>query len=197
MKIFQSSFSVLSLLLTTAVLAPVASAVSAPALTSPSASSPSTQLISQAGIMSLGGSGPLVSDLQEDLASLGYFSGINTGYFGSVTEDAVIRFQRDAGLTADGRVGPATQEAIQQRIGVGAPAVRPPESSGTLLRRGDSGDRVLGLQNLMRREGYFSGEATGYFGSVTEAAVLAVQRANGLVEDGIAGPAVFAVIGGI
>lgn len=147
--------------------------------------------------MSLGGSGPLVTTLQDDLATLGYFSGVSTGYFGSVTEDAVIRFQQDAGISADGRVGPGTQEAIRQRIGTGDPTVRPPESSGNLLRRGDSGDRVLGLQNLMRRLGYFSGEATGYFGSVTEEAVLAVQRANGLVEDGVAGPAVYAVIGGV
>jgi peptidoglycan hydrolase-like protein with peptidoglycan-binding domain len=211
MKISQSTYSVLSFLLTTAVLAPVAGAVSMPALARPIVSSPSVQLISQAGIMSRGGSGPLVTDLQRNLASLGYFSGPNTGYFGVVTEDAVIRFQRDAGLAVDGQVGPGTSEAIRQRIGTGtpttgtpttgtpttgAPTVRPPTSSATVLRRGDSGDRVLSLQNLMRNLGYFSGPATGYFGSVTEEAVLAVQRAKGLVEDGIAGPAVFAAIGG-
>ena len=144
--------------------------------------------------MSLGGSGPLVVTLQDDLATLGYFSSSSTGFFGSVTEDAVIRFQRDVGISADGRVGPQTSEAIAQRIGTGAPAVRPP-SSGTLLREGDSGDKVLGLQNTLKRFGFFSGEATGYFGSVTEEAVLAAQRAYGLVEDGIAGPALYAEIG--
>lgn len=195
MKIFQSSISVLSLLLTTAVLAPVASAASAPALVRPSASSSSAQLISQAGVMSLGGSGSLVSQLQEDLASLGYFNGTNTGYFGSVTEDAVIRFQRDVGITADGRVGPATQEAIAQRIGTGAPAVRPP-SSGTVLRRGDSGQLVEDLQKRLTNLGYFSGPATGYFGSVTEDAVVDLQRVNGLLVDGIAGADVYAVMGG-
>lgn len=197
MKIFESASSVLLLLLTTIALAPAASAASAPILTSPSVSSPSVQLISQAGVMSRGGSGPLVTTLQEDLASLGYFGGPVTGYFGSVTEDAVIRFQQAVGIAVDGRVGPGTQEAILQQIGPGAgePTVRPPDSSVTLLRRGDSGDRVLGLQNGLSRFGYFSGPATGYFGSVTEEAVLAVQRANGLVEDGIAGPAVYAEIG--
>ncbi len=193
MKIFQSTSSTLLLLLATVALAPAANAVATPALTRPSVSSPSPQLISQAGIMSLGGSGPLVSQLQSDLATLGYFSGPNTGYFGSVTQDAVIRFQGDVGLTADGAVGPATSEAIQQRIGGGGVPRRPP--SGNVLRRGDSGPQVVELQNLLQRFGYFSGPATGYFGSVTEDAVLALQYAVGITEDGIAGPAVYAAMG--
>lgn len=195
MKVFQSSFSVLSLLLTTAALAPAASAASAPALARPSVSSPSPQLISQAGVMSLGGSGPLVVTLQDDLATLGYFSSSSTGFFGSVTEDAVIRFQRDVGISADGRVGPQTSEAIAQRIGTGAPAVRPPTSGGTVLREGDSGDGVLALQNRLRSQGYFSGVATGYFGPVTREAVIGFQNALGLSEDGIAGLAVFDALG--
>lgn len=195
MKILKFSSSALLLLLATAALTPAARSATTPALGDrPLISSPPAQLISQAGIMSLGGSGPLVSQLQEDLASLGYYSGTNTGYFGPVTEDAVIRFQRDVGITADGRVGPATNEAIAQQIGPGAPAVRPPASSG-VLRVGDSGDEVLALQNALRLFGYFSGPATGYFGPVTEDAVRNFQFATGLVEDGIAGPAVFDGLG--
>jgi peptidoglycan hydrolase-like protein with peptidoglycan-binding domain len=195
MKLSQSAFSTLLLMLTTAVLAPMAGAVSAASLARSSVSSPSAQLISQAGVMSRGGSGPLVTTLQDDLATLGYFSSASTGYFGSATEDAVIRFQRDAGISADGRVGPGTQEAIRQRIGTGAPAVRPPGSSTTSLREGDSGDTVLALQNRLRTKGYFSGVATGYFGPVTREAVIGFQNSLGLSEDGIAGPAVFDALG--
>lgn len=192
MKISQFPSSVLLLLLTAAAFTPLASAASAPVLSDrPLISSPPEQLISQAGIISLGGSGPLVSQLQEDLASLGYYSGINTGYFGPVTEDAVIRFQRDAGLPVDGRVGPGTSEAIAQRLG--APTQRPP--SGNVLRRGDSGPEVVRLQQLLQRFSYFSGAATGYFGPATEQAVLDLQYATNLTEDGIAGPAVFAIMG--
>jgi peptidoglycan hydrolase-like protein with peptidoglycan-binding domain len=194
MKISQSASSTLFLLLTAAVLAPMAGAVSAPSLARPSVSSPSAQLISQAGVMSLGGSGPLVVTLQDNLATLGYFRFASTGYFGSATEDAVIRFQRDVGISADGRVGPATSEAINQRIGAGAPTVRPP-STVTTLREGDSGDRVLALQNRLRSRGYFSGLATGYFGPVTREAVIGFQNSLGLSEDGIAGPAVFDALG--
>ncbi|NJR37960.1 MAG: peptidoglycan-binding protein [Leptolyngbyaceae cyanobacterium CSU_1_4] len=178
----------------TVALAPSASAASAPALARPSVSSPSPLLISQAGIMSLGGSGPLVTTLQDDLATLGYFRFSSTGYFGPATEDAVIRFQRDAGLAVDGQVGPSTSEAIQQRLGTGAPAVRPPVIRAA-LRVGDSGDGVVALQNSLRRFGYFSGPATGYFGPVTRDAVIAFQNAIGLSEDGIAGFAVFDALG--
>jgi len=182
MKISASISSSL-LLLTTAVLAPAASAASASALASPSASSPSIQLISQAGTLSLGGSGPLVSQLQEDLASLGYYSGTNTGYFGSVTEDAVIRFQRDVGITADGRVGSETSETIRQRIGTGDSSA---PVSETLLPN-DSGAQVSELQKRLITLGYFDGPTTGFFGSQTKAAVMNFQQANGIAADGIVG----------
>ncbi len=181
MKISQSTSSALVLLATLA-LAPL-SAVSAPALARPSASSPSPQLISQAGAMSLGGSGPLVSQLQEDLATLGYFSGTNTGYFGSATEDAVIRFQRDAGLTVDGQVGSGTSEAIQQRIGTGGSSA---PASETLMPN-DTGAQVSELQRRLITLGYFDGPATGFFGSLTQAAVINFQQANGIAADGIVG----------
>lgn len=182
MKISASISSIL-LLLATTVLAPAASAASASALALPSAWSSSVQLISQAGTLSLGGSGSLVSQLQEDLARLGYYSGTNTGYFGSVTEDAVIRFQRDVGITADGRVGFETNEAIQQRIGTGDSSAPISET----LRLNDSGAQVSELQNRLITLGYFDGPATGFFGSQTQAAVVNFQQANGIVADGIVG----------
>lgn len=179
MKILQFSSSALLLLLSTA-FTPVASAVSA--LGQSDRSSP-VQLLSQAGVMSLGGSGPLVSQLQEDLASLGYYSGTNTGYFGSATEDAVIRFQRDAGLPVDGAVGAGTSEAIQQRLGTGGSTT---PASDTLMLN-DSGAQVSELQNRLIDLGYFDGPATGFFGSQTQAAVINFQQSNGIAADGIVG----------
>ena len=51
-----------------------------------------------------------VRDLQTQLLMLGYslVSYGADGSFGSVTRGAVIRFQKDHGLTADGIVGSAT-----------------------------------------------------------------------------------------
>jgi peptidoglycan hydrolase-like protein with peptidoglycan-binding domain len=184
MKTSQSTVSAFLLLMTATVLVPTAGAVSAPSL-APSASSPSAQLISQAGVMSLGGSGSLVSQLQEDLASLGYFNDTNTGYFGSATEDAVMRFQQDTGLPVDGQVGSGTSEAIQQRIGTGGAST----SASDTLMLDDSGAQVSELQRRLIDLGYLDGPATGFFGSQTQAAVINFQQANGIAADGIVGTA--------
>ena len=57
-----------------------------------------------------------------------------------------------------------------------------------MLRVGSSGEAVQTLQLKLKELGYFSGTGTGYYGSVTKAAVIAFQQANGLSADGIAGP---------
>jgi hypothetical protein len=54
------------------------------------------------------------------------------------------------------------------------------------LRRSDSGEDVRRLQELLRRASYDPGRADGNFGSSTEAAVLALQRAENLGANGVA-----------
>jgi YVTN family beta-propeller protein len=56
------------------------------------------------------------------------------------------------------------------------------------LRRGDSGDEVAELQKTLQSAGYFSRRATGFYGSVTDAAVRKFQAENNLKVDGIVGP---------
>jgi len=57
------------------------------------------------------------------------------------------------------------------------------------LRKGMSGEDVAVVQRLLKDLGFFTyPQITGYFGSVTETAVKAFQRANGLTADGIIGP---------
>lgn len=55
-----------------------------------------------------GDSGPDVQDLQQMLFDLGYDPNGIDGKFGTGTRKAVIQFQKDEGLTADGIVGPTT-----------------------------------------------------------------------------------------
>ncbi len=57
-----------------------------------------------------------------------------------------------------------------------------------VLRRGARGERVERLQRLLHEHGFPTGGVDGRFGPATEAALLAFQRANGLLADGIAGP---------
>jgi peptidoglycan hydrolase-like protein with peptidoglycan-binding domain len=57
-----------------------------------------------------------VRTLQTELAHLGFFHHVVTGYYGSVTTTAVKAFQRSAGLKPDGIWGPHSEAALQARL---------------------------------------------------------------------------------
>lgn len=65
-------------------------------------------------VLRQGSRGTDVADVQNRLKELGYNPGPVDGIFGRMTEEAVIRFQRDRGLTPDGVVGPITYNALFQ-----------------------------------------------------------------------------------
>ena len=126
-----------------------------------------------------------VTQVQRRLRELGYFNREPTGYFGSITKNAVIRFQRKKGLPPDGEVGPGTRAVLfpsQSRV---APSRRNVNQFG--LRRGSSGSAVTEVQQQLRDLGYFNADPTGYFGPVTEQAVIRFQRNYGVRADGIVG----------
>ncbi|MFC0189695.1 peptidoglycan-binding protein [Fictibacillus aquaticus] len=55
-----------------------------------------------------------VYELQAKLKALGYFDyKATTGYYGSVTKDAVTKFQRAKGIKVDGIAGPQTFSALK------------------------------------------------------------------------------------
>lgn len=55
-----------------------------------------------------GSTGTEVRNIQSVLKRLGYYTGSVDGIYGSKTKSAVVRFQRDCGLTQDGICGPVT-----------------------------------------------------------------------------------------
>jgi hypothetical protein len=63
-----------------------------------------------------GDDGDEVMQLQEALVALGYDVGEPDGSFGPATEEAVKKFQADAGLEADGIAGPATLSAVNEAL---------------------------------------------------------------------------------
>ncbi len=65
-------------------------------------------------VLRRGSRGTDVADVQERLRELGYLPGPVDGIFGRMTEEAVIKFQGDRGLTPDGIVGPITYNALFQ-----------------------------------------------------------------------------------
>ena len=58
----------------------------------------------------------------------------------------------------------------------------------TTLVRGDSGPKVLQLQERLTELGYWLGKPDGSFGSLTQQAVWALQKSAGLRRDGVVGP---------
>lgn len=156
-------------------------------------STPNPSLISQTGVLRREDRGVAVTDLQAQLAELGYYNGGLTEYFGELTERAVILFQQDMGLTADGVVGPSTQTTIRREITRRRQEVTPPAAS-TTLQLNDSGEQVAALQRRLTTLGYYNGAASGLFDRPTELAVIEFQRQNNLTADGIVGPSTQATL---
>jgi N-acetylmuramoyl-L-alanine amidase len=63
------------------------------------------------------------------------------------------------------------------------------------LKVGSSGADVTTLQTKLKRWGYYSGAIDGKFGAQTKNAVIYFQQTNGLVADGVVGPATARAMG--
>ena len=156
---------------------------------------------------------PWVKSLQAKLATLGLFSGAQTGVYGPVTTAAVRAFQIKAGLTPDGKWGPASQAALDRSIAAGrvvkaGARTRPATATGTAATTTTAAataaattatgstaalpppaEWVKTVQQRLATLGFFSGAATGVYGPLTTAAVRAFQTNVGLTPDGKWGPA--------
>lgn len=145
-------------------------------------------------LLKLGVKGDEVTKLQTRLRELGYYTGDVDGAYGPGTQEAVIRFQTQHGLSADGIAGEGTRSAL---YAPGAQAFIPtptPSPSASLLKKGDNGDAVKAMQERLRELGYYNGSVDGDFGGGTEEAVRLFQRQNDLDVDGIAAAMTFSVL---
>jgi Flp pilus assembly protein TadG len=89
--------------------APTTAATTPAAPTQPTVAAP-------AATLKPGDQGAAVKVLQQGLAHLGYSPGTIDGQYGPATIDAVKRFQRAGGLTADGILGPNTLRALTRAL---------------------------------------------------------------------------------
>lgn len=144
--------------------------------------------------MQKGDEGSNVTSLQKMLIQLGYLKTDATGYFGSATKDAVLSFQKAAGLSADGVAGPATVKALEKKSGSGSTNASTSTSSSGVLREGDEKDDVKAMQELLIEAGYLKTKATGFFGSATAAAVRSFQKDHSLSADGVVGQATMTLL---
>ena len=134
--------------------------------------------------LDLNDTGSDVLAVQRKLQELGYYDGELTGTYGNLTKEAVRQYQKQNGLGADGIAGEKTQTKLLGAAG----STTSTATVTTTLREGSSGNDVLTLQQKLKDLGYYTGELTGNYGSLTKEAVRLYQRANDLGSDGIAGP---------
>lgn len=128
--------------------------------------------------------GKQIKIMQNRLIVLGYLSGTADGEYGATTEAAVKAFQDRNGLYADGKAGPQTLAKLYSSSAKKASSVVGHLGS---LKSGMNGSAVRSLQKNLKTLGYYTGSVDGDYGSGTESAVSAFQRANGLKADGVAG----------
>ena len=155
--------------------------------------------------LEFGSEGSDVKKMQQKLKDLGYLSGSADGKFGVATQAAVIAFQKNNNLTADGKAGSATLSKLYSGTANKSNSSAKIDSSDKhksgrdtsgiastgyeTLQSGSKGTAVKNLQQKLKQLGYYSGSVDGSFGDATEAAVMAFQLRNDLTVDGKAGPA--------
>jgi peptidoglycan hydrolase-like protein with peptidoglycan-binding domain len=161
-------------------------------------------------VLTIGSRGQEVSNLQQNLAQLGYLDPIInvTGLYDNRTRLAVQHFQQDYRLRNDGYADAATLNAINVSLSQRFPPVTPdnippsnnlgiqpgiPGSLGSLMQ-GDTGSQVEELQQRLKQLDYFRENITAYFGPKTEDAVKRFQRDRGLPITGIADPNTIATL---
>jgi peptidoglycan hydrolase-like protein with peptidoglycan-binding domain len=146
-----------------------------------------------AQVLSRGDSGDAVLDLQNALNDAGYFFGPYTGFYGEITEDAVIELQLARDLQVDGDAGPETLSSLGLLGTLAPPPVDRTDffaPANPTLSFGDAGPLVTTLQEILIDNGYLApGLNTGYYGSLTVAAVEDMQADSGYLDiDGAFGP---------
>ncbi len=157
-----------------------------------------TPVTTNPNTLKYGDSGSRVAELQTALVKLGYNTNGVDGRFGAGTQRAVISFQKDNGLEADGLAGTKTLELLYAKAnGSGSSSG---SSSGTstgltrTLRRGYTGDDVIAVQERLKELGYYTGSIDGVYGSGSIAAATAFQKNNGLKVDGLTGQSTYAAL---
>ncbi len=165
-------------------------------------------------VLAPGDTGEEVRSLQYFLALLSYFDSslpqaLLTGVYDANTEQAVLAFQRQQGLTADGVVGRQTWNAIvaaynRLRVSLGEnyADIYRDVYPGFFLTPGQRNQEVRLLQELLNRaaqnpsSGISPLAVDGIYGPATEAAVRTIQQNAGLEITGTVGPVTWATING-
>lgn len=135
-----------------------------------------------------GDQGPDVASIQNKLKKAGFLSDKADGIYGDNTVKAVSAFQKKIGIPVTGNVDAMTLSVLNRVIDKGNRGTGSQIEDELTL--GDSGDRVIKLQNLLLLHGYNPGGVDGQFGNGTKQAVMKLQKKNsmpltGVVDEGV------------
>jgi peptidoglycan hydrolase-like protein with peptidoglycan-binding domain len=147
---------------------------------------------------STGDKGWQVTELQNTLKNMGYYTASPSGVYDTATQNAVKKFQTAHHLTVDGIAGKKTLQLLSLLAATPTPAPEitaaplPTETPLTswnviVMKNGTRGIEVTRLQYRLMELGYYTCAADGVYNSDEIAAVKEFQRKNGLAVDGIAG----------
>lgn len=148
--------------------------------------------------LSVGSRGAEVTQLQLLLFQFGYSTAAPTGIYSDETAQSVRALQTKYGIEVTGIVGAGTRAVLNPfivrnptsttvRPTIPTPSTAVSVSSGS-LSVGSSGSAVTELQQKLAALGFFKETPTGYFGTLTRAALIAYQASNNLEQVGFVGP---------
>ena len=131
-----------------------------------------------ATVLEVGSRGSDVIKVQNRLIQWGYLSGTADGRYGEATRNAVIRFQRNNGLAADGRVGASTAAAMGVTLS-GSKSAATTASSSTSYVSSD--------HRLLAKLVYAEARGESYKGQVAVAAVVLNRVASSSFPNTVSG----------
>ena len=121
-------------------------------------------------------------DIQQFLSNNGFNPGPIDGQSGPKTKNAIISFQKENGLLADGIAGNKTKAAMRAYTGC--------KSENFCIARDNRSaklDSIADVQTYLANNGFNPGIIDGKMGSYTREAIKSFQRKVGLIPDGVAG----------
>ena len=134
-----------------------------------------------ATVLEVGSRGSDVIKVQNKLIQWDYLSGTADGRYGEATRNAVLRFQRNNGLTADGRVGPATAAAMGVTLSGSS------SSSSAATTASSSTSYVSSDHRLLAKMVYAEARGESYKGQVAVAAVVLNRVASSSFPNTVSG----------
>lgn len=152
-----------------------------------------SQLGDAPGYLSMGNTGTDVEKLQQALKIKGFYAGTVDGKFGQSTKDAVLSYQKKAGLSQTGKADYATIKKLFGKVSVTSVADDPKMNGITRIsditvpatsKKGNSGKNVLALQQALKIKGFYKAPITSTFDTNTYNAVISYQKARGISQTG-------------